>query len=331
MFEYARIKLTVSYIVIIMLVSFAFSLAIYRGVTTEFKRGYGRIERSLNKDNLPGNLLEQRRRFILEDTRVLERAVIVQLMYANGIIFVLSALTSYYMAGKSLRPIRLAMDEQRRFIADASHELRTPITALKTSLQVGMRDKGINKRSKQVLDSGLEDVNRLQALSDDLLTLSKYHEGILGKQTKFDTSKVIKGVIRKMKPLINEKELTINLSLDKQAMFTDRDSIEQLITILLDNAIKYSKKNGEINIQTNETKNGHVVRIQDNGIGISKKDLPHIFDRFYQASNSRTKSGKNGHGLGLSLAKKIVELHSGTISVKSKINKGSTFTVKLPR
>jgi len=331
MFEYARIKLTVSYIVIIMLVSFAFSLAIYRGVTTEFKRGYGRIERSLNKDNLPGNLLEQRRRFILEDTRVLERAVIVQLMYANGIIFVLSALTSYYMAGKSLRPIKLAMEEQRRFIADASHELRTPITALKTSLQVGMRDKGINKRSKQVLDSGLEDVNRLQALSDDLLTLSKYHEGILGKQTKFDTSKVIKGVIRKMKPLINEKELTINLSLDKQAMFTDRDSIEQLITILLDNAIKYSKKNGEINIQTNETKNGHVVRIQDNGIGISKKDLPHIFDRFYQASNSRTKSGKNGHGLGLSLAKKIVELHSGTISVKSKINKGSTFTVKLPR
>lgn len=348
MFHSARLKLTGWYLLIIMLISSFFSAVIYIRVCQELEVGFHRVELWHKAEEL-GIPMPQRweRRletldprlqdlrppfFLTEDLKAAKKRVGFNLLMINGVILIISAVAGYFLAGKTLRPIEKAMEEQKRFVADASHELRTPLTALKTSMEVALRDKKIALiQAKKVIESNLEDVNGLQALSDNLLRLTNYQTN--GQSLVFeniDIAHVVKRACQKILPLAKKKNIDIKIKVKKQTILANKESLEQMILIFLDNAVKYTLKKGKVAVSIRVDKKRLTIEVKDTGIGIAKKDIPHIFDRFYRVEESRSKSKVAGFGLGLSLAKKIIEIHKGSVKVSSIVGKGTTFTIKLP-
>ncbi len=257
----------------------------------------------------------------------------MQLLSFNGAMFVLAGMAGYFLAGRTLKPIENMVDEQKRFVADASHELRTPLTAMRTEVEVALRDKGFDTPyAREVLASNLEEIEKLQQLSDSLLMLGRYQN--TGSKRSFkDVSvlKVVEEACQNVKALAANKHIEIESTIDDIAVEADGDSLVKLLTILLDNAIKYSNPDGKIIVRANPIKNKVAISVKDFGAGIRASDLPYIFKRFYRAEASRTKTKVEGYGLGLSIAKTIVDMHSGTIDVESVPDNGTTFTITLPR
>ncbi len=333
MFTSARIKLTTWYLLIIMTISLSFSVILYNGVRVELQRRFLQIENRLNLNPLGRNTRGQVLATLFQDYNEARARVIIILAYANGAIFVISAGAGYYLAGKTLQPIESALEEQKRFVADASHELRTPLTALQTSIEVTLRDKNLNlKDAIKTLKESLDDVQNLQSLTNNLLLLARSQE-----TTTSETKNPIKlkpfllGIVKQLTPIAEKRKLSIRVKTINTTISGNPDTLQQLFTILIDNAIKYSKSKGKILITSSLSRNYVKISVADSGIGIAKKDLPLIFNRFYRADTARTKFNNNGYGLGLCLAKRIVENHGGKISVTSTLGKGSTFTIKLPK
>lgn len=332
MFTNARIKLTCWYLLIIMVVCFLFSGVIYRGVMTEIERGFHRAAMRYQASEFGLPIPFTPLPVLVEDLANARNHVINQLILANGFILLVSAIASYYLAGKTLAPIQTALEEQKRFVSDASHELHTPLTALKTSIEVALRDKKLTAAGAyQVLAGSLEEVDELATLTGNLLSLARFEKNSHGFHFgRVDLKDVIGQVARRLRPLANKKNISIILKTGNQVLTADESSLQKLLTIMVDNAIKYTPAGGEVNIETKVQRKDLVIKIQDTGVGIPKSDLPHIFDRFYRSDESRAKTGSSGFGLGLAIAKRIVDLHHGEIKVESKIGKGTTFIVKIP-
>jgi len=313
-----------------MFISIVFSVAIYNASTREIQRIIHHIQdRQEYQGNgffpppppLNGPSLQE-----LENAKTRFK---LALLFINGGIFVLAGASGYFLAGRTLKPIKVMVDEQKRFITDSSHELRTPLTALRSEIEVGLRDKNISlAEAKALLVSNLEEVVNLQALSDNLLLLSESRNTARNFQ-EVSLLKSIESAEKKIAPLAKQKKISIKTTITDARIVGDEISLCQLFVILLENAIKYSRPQTTITLGTEKTGKALAVYIHDEGIGIDKKDLPLIFERFYRADKSRSKS-VNGYGLGLSIAKKIAEEHSGHIQVESKVGRGSTFTVRFP-
>lgn len=343
MFHSARLQLTAWYLLIIMVISISFSAFIYLGATNEYDR-IVRIEqyRSIHPMQ-PGTFFQRPPSSddlislsSKQDNELIEWAklrVLEALFGINVIILLLSALAGYFLAGRTLRPIKNMLDEQNRFITDASHELNTPLTALKTSLEVNLRNKKLTlEEAKEVLNSNLEDVNNLQSLSEDLMGVVMYQKQNGNfKLAKVDLQGIFKTSVEQVKSLAQKKRITLKTNISKAFILGNEKSLSELFIILLDNAIKYSKEKSVISINVEKEDSVVNVFVKDNGIGIKAEDLPHIFDRFYRVDRSRTKQKIDGYGLGLSIAKRIATLHNGSIRVESEINKGSTFIITFPK
>src|SRR3989338_10905472 len=180
MFETARLKLTAWYLLIIMAISVAFSIVIYRSVTSEFHRRLNAIELRLELDRYGFRLPPGQEQYFLQDLVQAKHRVFLVLLYTNGVILVCSAVAGYFLAGKTLAPIERAMEEQKLFVADASHELKTPLTALQTSIEVALRDKKIDLKSALfTLKDSLNDVKSMTSLTNDLLSLTRYQQNNL--------------------------------------------------------------------------------------------------------------------------------------------------------
>lgn len=341
MFKSARLKLTAWYLLIIMIVSVSFSLGVYKLLTLELNRVERvhrlRIERGLPMGPkgipLPNIENELPRSLMLDPDLIAEAKNRLKLILALINIGILgsSAAAGYFLAGKTLKPIAQMVDEQRRFVADASHELRTPLTAIKTETEVALRDKKLDKKTKRLLTSNLEEIDKLKSLTDYFLTLSKYqdNDGKLPFE-QFNLSQSVEDASCRLQSLAEKKKIKIVKNLRDVSIEANKTSITEVATILLDNAIKYSRSEGKINISIQTKRNEALMIIEDNGIGIKEQDIPYIFNRFYQTDSSRAKNVIKGYGLGLSIAKSIICLHRGKITVKSVFGKGSTFTVYLP-
>ena len=348
MFKSARLKLTGWYLLIIMLVSVFFSTVIYLGTVQELERGFHRAELRFRaeelgiplpqgfqerSEDLPPRLREISPRFFsVEELQTTENRLRLNLLVINGVILGVSAVVGYFLAGKTLKPIEESLEEQKRFVADASHELRSPLTALKTSMEVALRDRKMSlPEAKRVIKSNLEDIDSLQSLSNNLLSLANFQSNghnLVFK--KIEIAEVLRNAYRKILPLAKEKNIKIRIEFKKQTILANKESLEGMVFIFLDNAIKYTPKDGEVVVTTKVGKRNLVIKIKDTGIGISKEDIPHIFDRFYRVDQSRSKENVLGFGLGLSLAKRIIEIHKGTVEVSSGLRKGTTFTISLP-
>jgi signal transduction histidine kinase len=224
------------------------------------------------------------------------------------------------------------LDEQHRFISDASHELRTPLTSLKSALEVTLREKNLSaSEAKSTMKESLTDVNKLQSLTDALLQLAQYQSPATGAQyTSVDLSQAIASATRNVSGVSKQKHISIDYTPSHISIEADSYGVTDAVTILLDNAIKYSPNGSVVRIATERTDGAAIIKVIDHGQGIAVKDVPHIFDRFYRADIARAKHGTGGYGLGLSIAKQIVTLHGGTITVESTWHKGSIFTVRLP-
>ncbi len=337
MFHSARIKLTAWYLLIIMTISISFSVAIYRVLTSELDR-LERAEQSRVARRLPEFQINQTAPgvpdVILDPDLLAEtkNRVEIILIFINLFILGGSAFAGYMLAGRTLNPIAEMVDEQNRFITDASHELRTPLTSLKSEIEVNLRDPNLSlEQTKTLLKSNLEEVNSLQVLSDGLIRLTQYQQGHNTLPfTTVQLAPIAKEAIRKVTNAAKEKKITITNDIHSSTVQGNQTALTELLVIFLDNAIKYSPKQKTVHIMSKKT-DGHIlIEIADRGFGIDEKDIPHLFDRFYRADKSRTKTGVAGYGLGLSIAKQIVDQHDGSIRVQSQLKKGTTFTIELP-
>ncbi|MFA6492537.1 MAG: HAMP domain-containing sensor histidine kinase [Patescibacteria group bacterium] len=326
-FKLAYLKLTLFYVLIVMTISVIFSFTIYQISTKEIGRGFDK-QSNLFKNSGPMREIEElRKKQITESNELLQ----INLIYFNLIIFVLSASVSYFLAKRTLRPIEEAMELQNRFTADASHELRTPLAAMRSEIEVAIRDKKLGLLSaKKLLLSNLEEISKLEALSGALLKLAQVQEDLRKSFQKVELDQIIIEAFEKIEKLAQKKEVDFENNLLHILVNGDQQSLIELFVILFDNAIKYSSKGDKISISMKKDKKHVIIKIKDTGMGIKASDLPYIFNRFYRADSSRSKEKVDGYGLGLSIAKQIVELHSGVISATSKPGKGSEFVVVLP-
>jgi signal transduction histidine kinase len=248
MFHSARLKLTAWYLLIIMLISGAFSLVIYGGVTFDLERRFQSIERRIRLERHIFRMPPGPPPYFIEDLQAAKRRVLFMLLSANGVILVLSSAAGYFLAGKTLRPIEEALEEQKRFLSDASHELRTPLTALKTSIEVALRDKKITKKEAyEVLQSSLEEVDSLQSLTSDLLGLAQ-HQRANGNFTfdQVNIRRVLEKAHKKIYSLAKKKSIDLEINADDIILEADETNLEKLMVILLDNAIKYTPKKGKV-------------------------------------------------------------------------------------
>lgn len=328
MFHSAAVKLTTWYLAIIMALSIGLSLALYKVSNQDLDVNIHRQNSFFNflppKDQ---QILNIQRSNQLEDaeTHLRDRLVLF-----NLVVLLVGGGVSYMLARRTLEPIEQALQGQSRFAGDAAHELRTPLTAMQTEIEVALRNPNLNKvQAVEQLGSNLEELAKLETLSDGLLALVGDRRADDYK-AKVSLKKSANQAIKAITKSAEAKKIKIVNQIGELNVKGNQPQIVNLITILLDNAVKYSSDASLVSLAASRNDKLTKLSISDEGIGIKQVELENIFDRFYRADNSRSKLKAEGYGLGLAIAKQIVERHHGYIDVRSQLEKGSTFIVSLP-
>jgi len=298
------LKLTFMYASILCFVSVIFSTIIYSNTVNSF--------------NIRPIKSVQSEAIIKRDNEI-KKEMLFHLIVLDSIIIILGTIGSYFLSKKTLKPIEENLNLQMEFISNASHELKTPITVISMENEVLLREKKhSNEELLNQIKSNLEEVNSLSKLVNILLELARNNKITLEKIKVID---VVNNACDKLKILSKKKNITILNNIDNLKILANKDILEEVIVIILDNAIKYSDKNTTIKIYSKNSK----IFIEDEGIGIKEKDLKYIFDRFYRADKSHS---TEGYGLGLSLAKHLTEKMKLKISAYNNKEKGSTFVIE---
>jgi signal transduction histidine kinase len=336
MFNKARKNLTLSYLAIVAIISITVSWIIYREVENTAKK-------ELIKQDL---FIEKRfKRVILNDGKIrddmlqsdktlieIRKNTVISLGLLNLFILFVTSILGYWFAGKTLKPIQDNDKKQKEFLANASHELKTPLTSLKTQMEVAIRDNNISiEEAKEILKSGVEDINYLNKIVSNFLTIGKLQENQQKiNVVSIDLKSALDETVLRYKDRILDRKIIIENKVKETSIKADEFLIKELFGILIDNSIKYLKPYGLITIFIEKHKDFYLITFKDNGLGISKEDLPHIFDRFYKSDKSRNRLDTEGSGLGLTIAREIMFKHKGYIVCKSEIGKYTTFYLKFP-
>lgn len=240
--------------------------------------------------------------------------------------------TSRFFANRSIAPVKEAFNKQKQFIADASHELKTPLAVINTNADVLLSNSEdtIHNQSKwlHVIKSETE---RMKTLTNDLLYLTEMDDSKASMIfTNFNVSESVESVILTMEAVIFEKNISLNYEIQPDLTVRgNSEQIKQVVMILLDNGIKYTNPKGSITLTLKKRQNDILLTVTNTGEGISSEHLERIFDRFYRADPSRSRK-HGGYGLGLAIAKSIVEQHKGKIYAKSVLNETTSFYIQLP-
>ncbi|SHI12588.1 sensor histidine kinase [Clostridium intestinale] len=242
-------------------------------------------------------------------------------------------LISRFFANRSIQPIKEAFDKQKQFIADASHELKTPLTVINTNVDVLLSNKDdlIHNQSKWLYYIKSE-AERMNKLTSDLLYLAQVdYSDVKMIFSDFNLSEAVEHIILTMEGVVFENNIALHYDIEPNLIVSGNiEQLKQVIMIFLDNAIKYTDKKGKINLVLNKAHNKINLSVTNTGKGIPEEHISKIFNRFYRTDKSRARDS-GGYGLGLSIAKAIVEQHNGKISVKSIVDKETTFTIELPK
>jgi signal transduction histidine kinase len=245
----------------------------------------------------------------------------------------LSFLGGYFLSGRSLIPIKKSMERQQEFLADASHELRTPIAVIQTNLEVvkASADESVESQLTWI-NNAYDEVQWMQHIVEDLMFLARADSGdMIVQRETIDLTYLIRVVSEKMAPLAGKKGIGFINELSEDLMIDgDEKQITQLLVILLDNAIKYSNENTIIRIIGKNTLQGVAVEVIDQGIGIPKDEVNKVTQRFYRVDKARSRT-EGGTGLGLSIANWIVDEHHAGMIIESEEKKGTKITLNFDK
>lgn len=265
------------------------------------------------------------------EINLLNRLLLIMLIgCGGGILFAVAA--GYFLARRALVPIQTAWEKQQQFVSDASHELRTPLAVIQSKTDILFRSPSATIQDKAFDISVIsKECRRLSKLVSNLLTLARSDSNQVEIERKeFNINEMLDDIIHSYEDFALYQDKSLLLQTEANIKFIgDKEKLHQLLVILLDNAMKYTNQGGTITLSCSQTSSTITLQVKDDGIGIAEEDLSKIFDRFYQSDKARTLA--QGAGLGLSIAKWIVEKHHGKIKVHSQLGKGTSFEIILPK
>jgi signal transduction histidine kinase len=349
----AWLRLTIIFASLVFFISIVFSALLYKTAIDDIERSVNYQQQLLLsprrrqlQELLSGRELEAIRATFKKEAR---QRLIVRLILLNITVLGIGGLLSSILAKRSLEPLATLHNEQERFISDAAHELKTPLTILRLENELFLkqlsagttecvdepihrkatskkRNTSTEKQSMQLAKSNIEEIIRLQNLTETLLALSATSD--TGEKTIVNMNTTIQRCIRHFESFFNKKFLKVTTIIPEEMtpVFSQEAIIERVLTILLDNAIKYSNENGVITVTVQQTSTVTKISVADTGPGIEESALPFIFDRFFRSDKARS---TEGYGLGLSLARQLVQQQGSSLSVVSSAGEGSTFTYTL--
>ncbi len=265
------------------------------------------------------------------EKELLDRLLLI-IAIGCGIGIICAVVSGYFLAGRALVPIKKAWEKQQQFVSDASHELRTPLAVIQAKTDLLFRSPSASIKDKIVDVSTISNESRrLSKLVGNLLTLARSDsDQIEVKKQLFRLDELLADIVQQYEEIVSFQEKSLILDSTEAISFMgDKERIHQLVVILLDNAIKFTKEGGEIRLSCSQNHSSVLLHVKDTGIGIKEKDIPKVFDRFYQGDKSRTNA--EGTGLGLSIAKWIIDKHHGKVKVMSSIGKGTSFEITFPK
>ncbi|CAK4833568.1 unnamed protein product [Aphanomyces euteiches] len=265
-----------------------------------------------------------------------QQKILTNLVYtfaAVGLVMlIIIYFTSRFFANRSIAPVKEAFNKQKQFIADASHELKTPLAVINTNADVLLANSEdtIHNQVKW-LHHIQSETDRMKTLTNDLLYLTEMDDSRASMIfTSFNASEAVEGVILTMEAVMFEKDISLAYEIEPSlTVHGNSEQIKQVVMILLDNSIKYTNPKGSITLTLKKRHNEIQLKVTNSGEGIATEHLERIFDRFYRADPSRSRK-QGGYGLGLAIAKSIVEQHKGKIYAKSVLNETTSFYVQLP-
>ena len=269
---------------------------------------------------------------VLQDSSFYEHTMnrlVISCIVIGTVSGIFLSLLSIFVVKKTIKPVEEAYNSQKRFIADASHELKTPLAVVKTNIDLlKVNEEDTIKNQIKWVDYISFQTDRMSKLVNNLLYLAKADNNeCLGVVSEFNISDVIMSQLLSFEAVIYERSLSFDLDIDSNIRFKgDKEGINQLVGILMDNAIKHSFKDTKIKVSLKEKKQKLYLHVTNVGEIIKEEDREKIFERFYRVDKSRSRE-QGGYGLGLSIAKSIVDKHKGKIKVESKDNK-TTFKIE---
>lgn len=271
-----------------------------------------------------------------ENVQAQEQALsllLVLLLSVGGISLLGAGAGGLFLANRALEPARLAWTKQQNFIADASHELRTPLTLLRANAEVLLRNRHrLDEEDAFLLEDIVNEVTRMTALTTNMLTLARL-DNKTSQHTELEIvnlADLARGAVRRVQALAEEKHISLHIEVDESAVVIgDAAMLEQAILVLLDNAVKYNREDGQIKVRVTVQDGYAALEVEDTGIGIPAESLPHLGERFYRVDKARSREG-GGTGLGLSIARRIADVHRGTLVLSSFYGQGTRATLRLP-
>lgn len=289
---------------------------------------------SLEQDPLEGYLrLSQSTEDRAKQQREMEKILKKSLILGNGVVLILVGSAGLWLTQESIKPIEQSLNRLKQFTADASHELRSPLMAIKASIDViRNHPERIHPKDVKKLAAIANATEQMTYLTRDLLFLARTDTINISPST--DTPLALKDlleeIIELLSPLAKEKHINLTAEMESEGFLKgDAAQLRRLFANLIENAIQYTSEGGEVRIKLSIQRRQVVVTVEDTGIGIAQEDLSSIFERFWRADKARSRR-EGGTGLGLAIVKAIAQRHGGKITVSSVINQGSCFTVFLP-
>jgi signal transduction histidine kinase len=317
-FERARRRLAIRYLAVLVVVLGAFSLVFLVTMALVLRPAFDSAEDATTDEAI---------------RHAYERAVQrigLALVVADGAVVVLVGAAAYLLADRTLRPIRRAHERQRRFVADASHEMRNPLAAIRSTAESALGDPAEPADQRAALGTILGASERLTALTDDLLLLARSEQGTLEpRRQRLDLSIVAAEVAELARAASGRPEaIVVSLAADLEVE-ADDEEIRRIVANLIDNALRHGHGDGPVTVQTRAVNGQAIVEVADHGPGIAPADLERIFEPFYRVRADA--AADPGSGLGLAIASDLAARNGGRLTVESQAGQGSTFRLSLPR
>ncbi|MDR3519898.1 MAG: HAMP domain-containing sensor histidine kinase [Candidatus Pacebacteria bacterium] len=308
----ARLRLTALYVLIVAIIVIGFSIFLYQNIARN-------LTDAIDDDFASA----ASHHHFVEDTLPDVRD---DLILADVFILVVTAGFSFFLAGKTLKPIQQSVEAQKAFAENASHELRTPLAVMKNDIEVYLREITPNKELTQTtMKSNLEEINHMSNITEDLLLLARLDNKIISESKEININDLVKNTVLRMESLATSKNIKLTYSASEPLIIHGvKNSLERVVLNIIQNAIDHTKSGGSITVEVEKENSYVLLRIADTGFGIAPEKLPNIFKRFYKGDST------GGTGLGLSIVKGIIDQHEGQISIESILGKGTTVNIRLP-